>query len=429
MHARSLRKVLIAQIGARLHYAVPRAFAEMGMLERLVTDISAESAPLRWMRSLLPSKILPSRLQRLLDRQVIGVPHGRISSFPIFALSGLRNPRTHEAHTDWYAKRNARFGHLVTKRGFGNADIVYAFNGAALEIFRAARAEGLAAILDQTAAPFRWNSQMLAEEVLRWPGWEHRPADLDATGRLMEREEAEWKLADQIVCGSQFVAQTVGACGGPTNKCVVIPYPFVVTQAFRQAARTWDRNKNHKRLRLLFVGTLELRKGVQYLAEAVRRLPPNSVEARLVGLPRFSDAVMGELKRDFDVLGARPRSEIVEHYRWADVFVLPTLSEGSANVCYEAMAAGLPLITTTNAGSTVEDGKQGLIVPVRDIAALVGAIERLAGDGTLRKRLGHAAASCAEAWTLQDYARRFKKMVRLEKSPRSMETALKVRSD
>jgi glycosyltransferase involved in cell wall biosynthesis len=151
---------------------------------------------------------------------------------------------------------------------------------------------------------------------------------------------------------------------------------------------------------------------VQYLAEAVRRLlEPNSVEVRLVGPPRFSDAVMRDLRKDFDVWGARPRSEIAEHYRWADVFVLPTLSEGSANVCYEAMAAGLPVITTAAAGSAIEDGKQGLIVPVRDASALVKAIERLAGDRELRKRLSQAAARHAAACTLQQYATRLKKMV------------------
>ena len=156
-------------------------------------------------------------------------------------------------------------------------------------------------------------------------------------------------------------------------------------------------------MRVLFVGTLQLRKGVQYLTEALRQLPSKFFEARFVGPNLLSDYVTRELSRDFELVGAVPRSEMSAHYQWADVFVLPTLSEGSANVCAEALAAGLPVITTPNAGSTVEHEMNGLIVPARDSSALASAIEGLVNDEGLRQALGRAVSGSASFESFEDY--------------------------
>jgi glycosyltransferase involved in cell wall biosynthesis len=74
------------------------------------------------------------------------------------------------------------------------------------------------------------------------------------------------------------------------------------------------------------------------------------------------------------------RQEVRRHYQWADVFVFPSLCEGSAMVTYEALAAGLPVITTPNAGSVVRDGVDGFIVPIRDAEAIAAKLDLLARD-------------------------------------------------
>ena len=131
------------------------------------------------------------------------------------------------------ANRRRASGYGRTKRSAepwcgsigGNADTAYAFNGAALEIFQHAREHGVRCVLDQTAAPWRYNTQLLAREQARWPGWEECPADMDPGGHMMAREEAEWELADQIVCGSPFVVEAIRSVGGPIEKSRVVPYP------------------------------------------------------------------------------------------------------------------------------------------------------------------------------------------------------------
>src|SRR5262249_28468615 len=83
----------------------------------------------------------------------------------------------------------------------------------------------------------------------------------------------------------------------------------------------------------------------------------------------------------------------------ADVFLLTSVSEGIPLTLIEAMAAGLPVVSTDVGGTAevVADGQTGYLVPAKDDAALAGAVVRLAGDGRLRQRLGAAGQARARA--------------------------------
>ena len=406
-------RVLVAQIGARRHYAVPRALYYGGVLERLVTDACAEVPPWKWLEKIVPATVRPLSLRRLVVRRVSDIPVGYIRGFPWFALSASWDRKHGEPQTDYWARRNARFGRLVVKAGFGSANTVYAFNGAALEIFQAAKEKGLRTILDQTAAPWRWNARLLREEVSRWPGWEDRPAEIDESGLLSDREETEWKLANRIICGSEFAKEALIDCGGPKGLCDVVPYPAPIIEEMNFSSNSRKVN-NHEPFKVLFVGTLQLRKGVQYLLKAKKLLRHKKIEFRLVGPSLLSQSAMNELRAELDVVGSVPRTEVAKHYAWADVFVLPTLSEGSANVVYEAMAAGLPVITTPNAGSSVRNGENGLIVPVRDAEALADAIIMLSCKEPTRLQYILKAKKINKSNSIKTYSKMLMRILLLE---------------
>ncbi len=107
-----------------------------------------------------------------------------------------------------------------------------------------------------------------------------------------------------------------------------------------------------------------------------------------------------------------PHSEVEAHYAWADVFLLPSLYEGSATVIYEALRAGLPVVVTPNAGSVARDGQDGFVVPVRDSDAVVAALERLAADPDLRLALGRSAAARGAQFGLDAYGARLREVLR-----------------
>ena len=109
--------------------------------------------------------------------------------------------------------------------------------------------------------------------------------------------------------------------------------------------------------------------------------------------------------RHLNFLGRTSREKIAEEFACADIVVLPSLAEGSAGVIYEALAAGVPIVTTPEAGS-VRDGIEGRIVPSRDPDALANAITEIVEDRPKRERMAYAARERAQEFTLERYGER-----------------------
>lgn len=113
-------------------------------------------------------------------------------------------------------------------------------------------------------------------------------------------------------------------------------------------------------------------------------------------------------------LGQTPRDALLREMSEADVFVFPSLFEGFALVILEAMAAGLPVITTPNTAGPdlIEDGKEGLIVPAGDPTALRAAMESLLNDPEHARAMGRAAHEKAKEYTWERYGERWGALVR-----------------
>lgn len=366
-------RVLVAQLGARRHYAVPRGLAACGCLRHLLTDACNDIAPWKY----VPRFLARGKLRSICSRQTTGIPADRIRGYAGFTIRGATVDRRTAGETaaDYWVRRNRDFGERVCQADWGDADTVYAFNGSALEVFRHGRQRGLRCILDQTAAPWRYNTQLLADERQRWPGWESSPADLDKSGAMIRREEQEWDLAEVIICGSSFVVKAMEAIGGPVEKCRVVPYPRPIPRGKPSSLEGSPETEN-RRTGVLFAGTLQLRKGCQYYAAAARKLGNQQFSWRAIGPSNLDKVGQSEFDKVTDYRGPVPRPEVWKHYAWADVFVLPTLSEGSANVCHEAAAAGVPVITTEAAGCRLQALPPGsCFVPEGDLDALITAIK------------------------------------------------------
>jgi glycosyltransferase involved in cell wall biosynthesis len=386
-----------------MHYGVPRMLAGAGLLERLDTDICAAKGWPALLRA-VPARWRPAGLRKLLGRVPVGVPARKIRAFTSFGWAYRRRlaacrPAEQTAVYLWAGRR---FCELVLRHGLGRAAGVYTFNIAGLEVLRQARRLGLRAVTEQTIAPRAVEQALLEEERGRFPGWEGEAPGGDGLAEYCARERAEWSEADLVVCGSEFVRQTVAGCAaGAAGRCVVVPYG--TDQRFTVAGR----GPHGGPLRVLTVGAVGLRKGSPYVLEAARRMKGRA-HFRMVGAVAASDTAARDLRAHVEVVGAVPRSEILAHYAWADVFLLPSLCEGSATVTYEAMACGLPVVCTPNTGSTVRDGVEGFLVPVRDPDAVAGRLDWLAGSAGLLSRMAKAARERAGEFTLAKYSERLR---------------------
>jgi glycosyltransferase involved in cell wall biosynthesis len=395
--------VIVAQLGARRHYAIPRILHDDGRLHRFVTDLSSAQG---WPASIgrrLPSWFGGRSLQRFLGRSAAGVPPELIRSFPTFGLMRALRARFDKTPTAIRARHlrdNQAFARRVAAAGFAGADAVYGFNGACLEYLQAARDGGLATILEQTSSPVEFEERMLAGERDRFQGWEAAGVPESVWRPMAERERAEWALADLVLAGSNHVREAMGQFGF-VGRCCVVPYgidPAAYPHRLRRAP--------HRPLRVLFVGNVRLLKGVGHLMEAARAIGPDRARFRAVGSINLTPLGRAALAEHVELLGPVPRSQVRSQYEWADLMVFPTLSEGSANVCYESLASGLPVLTTSNAGSVVRDGLDGMLMPAQDHAAIVAALNHVIDEPSLLEHWSAGAIQRAAEFTWPAYARR-----------------------
>lgn len=394
-------RVLVAQIGARMHYAVPRILYEAGCLDRFFTDVCATDAVARTVAA-LPPALVPSPVRRLAMRRPAAVPLARITMFPLFGLGfGLRRTRARDVSAEARAYRDGgrEFCGRILRRGLGGATMVYAFDGAALELLCAARRAGLTTVLEQTIASSDLQDRLMREQASRFPGWAARNMDRETAAFVRARERAEWDAADLIVCGSDFVRQSIGGSGGPIDRCVVVPYG--VDDRFALPPR----DPRPGPLRVLTVGEVGLRKGSPHVIEAARRLGGRAV-FRMAGPCPLPASILAGMPPNLEILGPVPRGDIMRHYAWADVFLLPSICEGSATAIYEALAAALPVVCTPNAGSVVENGEQGFIIAAGNPDAIVAALETLADDPALRRHMAERAHLRFRDHDIDAYGRR-----------------------
>ncbi len=148
---------------------------------------------------------------------------------------------------------------------------------------------------------------------------------------------------------------------------------------------------------ILYVGRLHEIKGLTYLIDAFLDLHKKHHDTRLtiVGKGDLKDELIERVKTagfsdDVKFVGEIDHRKLPTYYGKADIFVLPSLSEGLSNVVMEAMASGLPVIATDVGGNSelIKDGSGGSVVEPRDTKELCSAMERLCSDELLRKKMG-----------------------------------------
>jgi glycosyltransferase involved in cell wall biosynthesis len=220
------------------------------------------------------------------------------------------------------------------------------------------------------------------------------------TGSSYERKLLEeFELADMILVPSEHAKRTFLAAGIPAAMLAALPYG-VDLGVFEPI------EKRDSKFRVLYAGTLTLRKGAQYLLEAFRCFGDANAELVLAGPldPDFKP-VLARYEGRFRYAGVLPKLELASLYSSASVFVLPSLADSFSLGTLEAMACGLPVIVSENTGVAefVEDGRQGFVVPVRDARAILEKLTYLRDNLIHTAEMGLSAAARARELTWSRY--------------------------
>jgi glycosyltransferase involved in cell wall biosynthesis len=151
---------------------------------------------------------------------------------------------------------------------------------------------------------------------------------------------------------------------------------------------------------------VNLCKGIYYLLEAARLLESEPIRFVVAGPVRISGDAVRSAPRNVRFVGRVQRADAERWYASASVFVHPTLSDGFGITQLEAMAHGLPVVTTHRCGAVVTEGVNGLIVPPGDAPALAAALSQLQSQPGLRRQMSEKALFTARRFTRAAYVAR-----------------------
>jgi glycosyltransferase involved in cell wall biosynthesis len=233
----------------------------------------------------------------------------------------------------------------------------------------------------------------------RWSTWEPR-ASVPGTAGAESWEQQTWPLLDHIVCASSYVRDGLLQAGVADSRITVLPYPVQLGDP--PAVRRRDPGAP---VTVGFLGGgVDLRKGAPYFVEVARRLARREVRFVMVGPVRLSAQGINAARAVVELVGQVARSAVAAWLARFDVFFFPSTCEGGANAVMEALAVGLPVVTSPNSGSVVRDGQEGYIVPYDDLDQAEARIAALIRDPALRRSLGAAARRRAAAFNLDWYS-------------------------
>jgi glycosyltransferase involved in cell wall biosynthesis len=407
LSARAGAPVLVAHPGAaHFIYELVVAASALGFPTRFATGFYHDDAGrLAHVIEHLPGRLRARLTRELGRRRFDGIDPTHVDCHPLLELPYVaaarllpRRPETVERVLYW---RNRRFDAAVARAIERRPPtVVIGHDTSALRCLRAAKRAGSATVLNQVIGHLAVGDAILREEAALHPEF----ADSLHAGAprwLIEQCRAEALEADCVLAPSDYVRRTLIEQGVAPERIALVPFGVRV-ERFKPPEQARDDGV----FRLLYVGQISQRKGIKYLLEAVKRLALPNLELVLVGGIVGSGAGLAPYAGHFRHVPNVPHAEVQRLFQSADLFVYPSLHEGSALAIFEAMASGLPVITTENAGSMVRDGVDGYLVPLRDSAAIAQRIAELHGDPARRRALGASARRRAEQFTWGHYRER-----------------------
>ena len=306
-------------------------------------------------------------------------------------------------HDEW-RREGERFAEWVNRKLVRRppnpaTDVFYGCKSVCLETLQILSKQGVFSVVDQ-ADPAAVEEDLVNDEREKWPGWERFTGKVPQS--YYDRCAAEWSTADLVLVYSDWTKEAIVLQGVPAENVIVVPLAFEPSETTATDPAARDKNA---RFRVLYFGTLTLRKGIQYLAEAARLLKDSPIDFVVAGPLNITNEALDSFPPNMKYVGRVFRGNAAAAYRSADLFVLPTISDSFAITQVEAMHHGLPVIATPRCGAVVTDGIDGLLVKPGDSFALANTIAKLAEDRSLLASMSVAARIKAATFTLDHYAK------------------------
>ena len=318
------------------------------------------------------------------SQKLRGVPKRYVKTMGVVGL-GLRRLAYYDPTGYGYVLHDNVFDRWAVSK-IESCSIFHGWNHHCLQQLKKAKDLGAVTVVERASSHILQGQEVLGTQV--WP----KP--------FVEKCLEEYEEADYILVPSDYAKRSFLERGFDEKRIVKIPFGVDHKKFVNRKSTIVNRNK----FVVLYVGEVRSGKGVQYLLEAWERLNLREAELWLAGdVKRDIKKVLSKYRHHKDIKHLGFVRNIPELMGRANVFAFPSLDEGSALVNYEAMAAGLPVITTPNAGSLIRDSLDGYIIPIRDSEALAERVEFFYKYPEQAKVMGESGRERIKGFTWERY--------------------------
>ena len=401
-----MHSVICSQIGAREHYAIPRALSRLGYLDALLTDVWAGGYSSRLTRVTYGRRFAARRHNEIPDDRVVAFTASTLARDALRRLSN-RRLNIEETYLD-YVRVGNRFACKVDRylrkrfEAGQKPSAFFSYTTGALETLDFLADAGVPRIVDQID-PGRIVDEVASREAALWPQYSLRPGRIPE--KYFQRLDAEWARATRVIINSDWSRKALIEQGVPERKLIVIPV------AYDRPSTAVTRKSPGKVITVLWLGQVILLKGIQYLMQAARELHREPIRFIVAGPIGISNEAVRSAPSNMSFIGSITRDGVPSLFHDSDLFVFPTLSDGFGVVQVEAMAHGLPVIATRNCGEVVTDGLDGRVIPAGDSKSLAASIKELAGDRQRLSAMSAAAIEKSKQFSVDTLAQRLRSLL------------------
>ncbi|HNP78446.1 MAG TPA: glycosyltransferase family 4 protein [Cyclobacteriaceae bacterium] len=366
-----------------------------GLLFRFVTGIAFDEKS-QWMSR------LPASWRRKVSNRILSLPHfaSRVRTIPMVEIKALLRLRLGGDMERILGDRNEDFQRRIPQEDIDRCDVVIGFDTSSWILAERARQAGKPFVLDQSIGHPRGKHFLFTQLRERYPDWAEDISVKPAY--LLEREDAEYELAQRIVVASTFTKNSLSQFGIGEEKIRINPYG--VSDSF-----FIERNDHSgtRPIRFLCLGTVGARKGSPFLQEVWSdgNFQASGAEVWFAGPATEKVKDLIQPTQGFVYQGRVSHREIPELLGKCDCLLFPSFYEGFGQVILEAMAAGLAVITTENTAGPdiIEHGVDGLLFQAGDAVGLKQLLDRVLTRPEDVKRMGARAREKARTFTWARY--------------------------
>jgi len=346
-----------------------------------VNGLAAAGADVLVFSGAVHKALLPAvRVRTTLARGKVRIPYKVVGTMRACALH------------DWIVSRRI-------EKMAGQIDIIHTWPIGAIRTLETAARLGIPTVLERPNAHTRFAYEVVQRECERLgvdlpPNHEHA-----YKAAPLRKEEKEYRLADRLLCPSDFVARTFVEEGFPEEKLARHQYGFDEKVFYPDESR----GEPGEGLTVLFVGGCAPRKGLHYALQAWLQSPAHRHGTFLIAggfVPGYAEKLSPMLSDpSVQVLGHR--NDVPRLMRNSDILVLPSIEEGSALATSEARGSGCVLLVSEASGAICKHGENALVHQAGDVDALTQHITMLHEDRRLLARLRSASLQTVHeiTWT------------------------------